>query len=72
VGRRLVQAVEDALHARGARLVAAEVAADPPLHACHTLLAACGFTEEARVDDYYRDGVPLVVWCRRLEQPRVA
>jgi ribosomal protein S18 acetylase RimI-like enzyme len=66
VGRRLVHAAEQALHARGARLLVAEVAADPRLHACHALLVACGFAEEARVDDYFRDGVPLVVWCRRL------
>jgi ribosomal protein S18 acetylase RimI-like enzyme len=66
-GRRLVQAVEDALARRGARLVAAEVAADPCLDAYHALLGVCGFAEETRVDDYYRDGVPLVVRCRRLE-----
>ena len=57
----LVRAALADLAARGARLVVAELADDPIFRPVRALLRRCGFVEEARIDDYYRDGVALIV-----------
>ena len=63
VGRALVRAAAEALHAVGARFVIAEVPDDPQATAHFVeLVAASGFTEAARVPDLYRDGVALAFW----------
>jgi GNAT superfamily N-acetyltransferase len=59
VGRRLVTAVLDGARRDGARLVVAELADDPALGQTRALLSSIGFDEEARVPDFYRDGVAL-------------
>ena len=67
VGAALVaRAVED-LIARGARFVIAEIPDDETaLDGYRSLLAACSFSEEARVPDLYRDGVALSFMRRDL------
>jgi hypothetical protein len=59
VGRRLVTAVLDGARREGARLVVAELADDPAVGQTRALLSSIGFDEEARVPDFYRDGVAL-------------
>jgi len=66
VGSRLVDAATEELRAWGARFVAAELADDPVLAPARTLLNRTGFAEEARVGDYYRDGVALTLMRREL------
>lgn len=66
VGRALVSAAGDALARTGGRLLMAEVPDDLTLAAAHGFLPRCGFVEEARVPDFYRDGVALVFLRRRL------
>ena len=61
IGRRLVAATLDALFAIGARFVVAELPDDPALAAGRLLLTSEGFREEARVDDFVRDGVALLI-----------
>jgi GNAT superfamily N-acetyltransferase len=61
VGERIMSAViEEARHG-GARLIVAELPDDPAVGQLRALLAAVGFDEEARVPDYYRDGVALTL-----------
>ena len=64
IGERLCTAAVAALTSRGARFVIAEVPDEPLLHGGQALLAGCGFGEEARVADYYRDGVAMIVMRR--------
>jgi ribosomal protein S18 acetylase RimI-like enzyme len=59
VGRRLTDAAVTALRAGGARLLVAELPDDPALGPVPGVLTRYGFREEARVADFYRDGVAL-------------
>lgn len=59
VGERLLRAVEGAARDAGARYLLAEVPDDPAIGTVLTLLRDHGFEEEARVPDFYRDGVAL-------------
>lgn len=61
IGAGLCEAAVADLTARGARMVVAEVPDDPVVASGRALLARCGFVEEARVADFYRDGVALLV-----------
>jgi ribosomal protein S18 acetylase RimI-like enzyme len=66
VAIQLCDAALAELAARGARLAIAEVPDDPVVASGRALLTRCGFLEEARVADYYRDGVAMVVLRREL------
>jgi GNAT superfamily N-acetyltransferase len=61
VGERLVRAVLDEARRNGSRFVVAELPDDPALGQARSLLLATGFDEEARVPDFYRDGVALTL-----------
>lgn len=69
VGRSLCAAAVADLVAGGARLVIAEVPDDPVLVSGRALLTRCGFAEEARVPDYYRDGVALLILAHSPGEP---
>ena len=62
LGVGLCAAATNQLEATGARTVVVEMPDDTSTIACRTVLERCGFTEAARVPDYYRDGVALVVF----------
>lgn len=66
VGRALVKRAIDDLRAGGARLVVAELPGSAQHAAAVGLLAACGFRGEGEVADFYRDGVPLLLFGYRL------
>lgn len=59
VGARLMQAVAASARESGARFLLAELPDDPAVGAILTLLREQGFDEEARVPDFYRQGVDL-------------
>jgi ribosomal protein S18 acetylase RimI-like enzyme len=59
VGGRLMRAVCDSARALGARYLLAEMPDDPALGTVLALLREHGFREEARVPDFYREGVAL-------------
>jgi hypothetical protein len=59
VGERLMRAVADASREAGARFLLAEMPDDPALGTPFALLREHGFREEARVPDFFRDGVAL-------------
>jgi GNAT superfamily N-acetyltransferase len=59
VGGRLMRAVSDAARSSGARFLLAEMPDDPALGTVLALLREHGFREEARVPDFYREGVAL-------------
>ncbi|HEY2376495.1 MAG TPA: hypothetical protein VGH98_11025 [Gemmatimonadaceae bacterium] len=66
VGQRIVRAVLDEARGEGARLVVAELPDDPAMGQVRALLFSEGFEEEARVPDFYREGVALTLLRREL------
>ncbi len=64
IGVGLCEAAVADLVSTGARLIIAEVPDEPLLSPGRALLARCGFSETARVTDYYRDGVDLIILQR--------
>jgi ribosomal protein S18 acetylase RimI-like enzyme len=66
VGARLMDAVAAAAREAGANFLIAELPDDPAIGAILALLRDHGFHEEARVPDFYRDGVALTFLRRRL------
>ena len=61
IGQRILLHVTGELSDVGARVIFAEVPADPCVMRYRALLIAYGFMEEARIDDYYRDGVHQII-----------
>jgi len=59
VGGRLMRSVEDAARTAGAQFMLAEMPDDPAIGHILTLLREQGFREEARVPDFFREGVAL-------------
>lgn len=66
VGERIVSAVVEEARADSMRLIVAELPDDPVMALVRTLLLSKGFAEEARVADYFRDGVALTLLRRAL------
>lgn len=66
VGQRIVGAVLDGARGEGARIVIAELPDDPAMGQVRALLASAGFEEEARVPNFYREGVALTLLRRQL------
>ena len=59
VGMRLMDAVASAARGSGADFLLAELPDDPALGTTLALLRQHGFRDEARVPDFFRDGVAL-------------
>lgn len=59
VGARLMRSVQDAAREAGARFILAEMPDDPAIGSVLSLLRDHGFREEARVPDFFREGVAL-------------
>jgi hypothetical protein len=59
VGERLMNAMARMSRDAGARFLLAEMPDDPALGTLFSLLRESGFREEARVPDFYREGVAL-------------
>lgn len=59
VGARLMRSVSDTVRAEGARFMLAELPDDPAIGSVLSLLRERGFEEDARVPDFYREGVAL-------------
>ena len=66
VASALIDAAVAELKASGARVAFVEMPDDPRLRPALSLLTREGFAEEARVADFFRDGVSLVVLRREI------
>ena len=66
VARGLIDAVLATVRAGGGRFLLAEMPADPVIGTSLTLLRKSGFRQEARIPDFYRDGVALLFLRRTL------
>lgn len=61
IGQRILFHVAGELANAGVRVIFAEVPGDQSVMRYRALLISYGFMEEARIDDYYRDGVPQII-----------
>ena len=61
IGLRIMLYISEDLAKLRARLLISEIPGDPTVMKYRALLIAYGFTEETRIDDYYRDGVPQII-----------
>ena len=61
IGQRILFHMAGELASAGVRAMFAEVPADPCVMRYRALLISYGFMEEARIEDYYRDGVPQII-----------
>ena len=59
VGARLMRSICDAAREKGAHFMLAEMPDDPAIGTMLALLREHGFLEEARVPDFFREGVAL-------------
>jgi len=61
IGERLLFQIKAELVSAGARMIVAEIPGDPAVMRFRALLLTHGFVEEARIDDYYGEGIPQIV-----------
>ena len=66
VGRAIVEAVVESVRRAGARLLVAELPADAVLGRTLSLLRANDFDQEAKIPDFYREGVARLFLRRVL------
>lgn len=66
VGRAIVDAVVESVRDAGARMLVAELPADDVLGRTLSLLRANDFNQEARIPDFYREGVAQLFLRRAL------
>jgi GNAT superfamily N-acetyltransferase len=66
IGAALVAAVEQAIAARGARILLVETSGLPDFARTRAFYPRCGFAEEARIRDFYRAGEDKVVFRKVL------
>lgn len=61
IGERLLFQIKAQLVTAGARMIVAEIPGDPSVMRFRALLLTHGFVEEARIEDYYGDGLPQII-----------
>ena len=66
VGRRLLAASEEAVRQLGGRLLVLETSGLPSYEATRNFYLATGYTLEATLKDFYKDGDDMVIFTKRL------
>lgn len=61
IGERLLFQIKAELVTAGARMIVAEIPGDPSVMRFRALLLTHGFVEEARIEDYYGEGLPQII-----------
>jgi ribosomal protein S18 acetylase RimI-like enzyme len=67
IGRALVAAAEERLAAAGGRILIVETAGADEYAGARAFYAAMGYVAQARLPDFYADGVDKVIFWKRLE-----
>jgi ribosomal protein S18 acetylase RimI-like enzyme len=65
-GTLLLREVEQALRARGERILLVEVSGAPEFAAAHAFYRTAGFADEARIRDFYQEGEDKIVFRKAL------
>jgi ribosomal protein S18 acetylase RimI-like enzyme len=66
IGTMLIQHVEDFVRSRHGRLVIAETSSQPRYEKTRRFYVSCGYSQLARIPEYYRVGDDLVVFGKPL------
>lgn len=66
VGRALLDATEEAIRKLGGRLLIVETSGLPDYASTRAFYLATGYTLEATLKDFYKDGDDLVIFTKRL------
>jgi GNAT superfamily N-acetyltransferase len=66
LGRRLLEFVEQEVRTRGGRVLFIETSSTPPYDATRQFYLRCGYSEVARLPEYYREGDDKVVFAKSL------
>lgn len=66
VGRAIIEVIVQNVRVAGARLLVAELPADAVIGRTLTVLRANGFRQEARIPDFYREGVAQLFLRREV------
>ncbi len=66
VGRRLLAASEEAIRKLGGRLLVLETSGLPAYEPTRNFYLSIGYTLEAALKDFYKDGDDLVIFTKRL------
>ena len=61
IGERLLFHIKGDLASAGARMIVAEIPGEAIVMRLRALLLTHGFVEEARIEDYYADGLPQII-----------
>ena len=68
IGRALVEKIQELLCSLGARMLVAETSGLPAYGAARGFYLKCGFSEEARINDFYKPDDDIVFFVKRLKQ----
>ncbi len=66
VGRRLLEATEEAVRKLGGRLLFVETSGLPKYEATRRFYLGTGYTWEATIKDFYAEGDDLVIFTKHL------
>ena len=66
LGKALMRNLEATVAARGGRLILVETSGVPDFEPTRTFYRAIGYTETARIPDFYDDGDDKIVFTRKL------
>lgn len=68
VGRALITKTEEILRSKSARMLVAETSGLPAYSGTRQFYLKCGFSEEARIREFYKPGDDIVFYVKRLTQ----
>ncbi len=68
VGKRLMDYMERAVVEKGGRKLIIETSSLPQYEGARRFYRSCGFTEEARIKDYYRQGDHKLIYTKTLRR----
>jgi GNAT superfamily N-acetyltransferase len=71
-GAALVKQIEQALHARSARLLIVETSSTPSFAPARAFYAKCGFAHEASIRDFFGDADDKLVFTKSLKRAATA
>jgi GNAT superfamily N-acetyltransferase len=65
-GKELVAWLEDKVRSLGGRLIIIETAGQPKYHPTRQFYLRLGYTEVARIPDFYKDGDDRIIYTKRV------
>ena len=68
IGSRLLRSAEDAIKEKGGRFIVVETSSQPSYEPTRRFYAAHGYTDLARLRDYYKVGDDLVIFGKYLKE----